>query len=136
MGTIRSFRDLEAWQAAMDLVMTTYAIVKELPAAERFELGAQLRRAAVSVPSNIAEGNACGPRRRYLNHLRIAIGSLAELDTQLDIATRLQFLPPSGTVRAQQQVNTTARLLHGLVRSLRMPRYEASCASSRNPPVP
>jgi four helix bundle protein len=136
MGTIRSFRDLEAWQTAMELVMTTYAIVKDLPTAERFELGAQLRRAAVSVPSNIAEGNACGPRKRYLNHLRIAIGSLAELDTQLEIASRLEFLPPSGTIRAQQQVTTTARLLHGLVRSLRVPRSESSSASGRKPPVP
>ncbi|MDQ3347441.1 MAG: four helix bundle protein [Acidobacteriota bacterium] len=60
----------------MDLALTTYALVRKLPAAERFELGAQLRRAAISIPSNIAEGNACGPRRRYLNHLRIAIGRI------------------------------------------------------------
>jgi four helix bundle protein len=121
MGTIRSFRDLEAWKTAMDLVLTTYTLAKKLPAAERFELGAQLRRAAVSIPSNIAEGNACGPRRRYLNHLRIAIGSLAELDTQLEIAGRLELLPASDTVVAKQQLATTARLLHGLVRSLRIP---------------
>jgi four helix bundle protein len=118
MGPIQSFRDLEAWKVAMDLVLTTYALVKKLPATERFELGRQLRRAAISIPSNIAEGNACGPRRKYLNHLRIAIGSLAELDTQLELAARLQLLAASDTAAAKQQLATTARLLHGLVRSL------------------
>lgn len=98
MGTIQSFRDLDAWKTAMDLVLTTYALVKKLPAAERFELGAQLRRAAISIPSNIAEGHACGPRRRYLNHVRIALGSLAELDTQIEIAGRLQLLSAGDTV--------------------------------------
>jgi four helix bundle protein len=120
MGAIQSFRDLEAWKSAMDLVLTTYALVKKLPATERFELGTQLRRAAVSIPSNIAEGNACGPRRRYLNHLRIAIGSLAELETQLELAARLRLLAASDTVVAKQQLATTARLLYGLVRSLRI----------------
>jgi four helix bundle protein len=128
MGTIQSFRDLEAWKAAMELVLTTYALVKKLPVTERFELGTQLRRAAVSIPSNIAEGNACGPRRRYLNHLRIAIGSLAELDTQLELAARLRLLAPSDTIVAKQQLAATARLLHGLVRSLRV--------QSLDPPAP
>src|SRR3954447_17293151 len=89
---IRSFRDLRAWNAAMELVLTTYKLAAKLPPAERFALGAQLRRSAVSIPSNIAEGHAGGPRRRYLHHVRIAMGSLAELDTQLEIARRLQFL--------------------------------------------
>ena len=117
--TIRSFRDLRVWNGAMDLVLATYRLVAKLPAAERFELGAQLRRAAVSVPSNIAEGHAGGPRGRYLNHVRIAIGSLAELDTQLEIARRLGFLTEDDLVPARGQLARTGQLLHSLARSLR-----------------
>jgi four helix bundle protein len=119
MATIRSFRDLLVWNAAMDLVLTTYSLVAKLPTTERFELGAQLRRSAVSVASNIAEGHAGGPRLRYLNHARIAAGSLAELDTQFEIARRLNFLSPVDLTTVEQQVARTGQLLYGLIRSLR-----------------
>lgn len=115
---IRSFRDLHAWNAGMDLVLTTYALAARLPSAERFELGAQLRRAAVSVPSNVAEGHGGGARQRYLNHVRIALGSLAELDTQLELARRLGYLTPNNLVPAERQLARTGQLLHGLARSL------------------
>lgn len=124
---IRSFRDLHARNAAMDLVSTTYALAAKLPSAERFELGAQLRRAAVSVPSNIAEGHGGAARQRYLNHVRIALGSLAELDTQLELARRLGYLTPDDLVPAEQQLARTGQLLHGLARSLQARlREEAS----------
>jgi four helix bundle protein len=93
--TIRSFRDLDAWKAAMELSCSAYDIAGQLPATERFELASQIRRAAVSIPSNIAEGHACGLRNRYRNHVRIAAGSLAELATQMEIA-RLQGYIVSG----------------------------------------
>jgi four helix bundle protein len=64
MATIQSFRDLLVWNAAMDLVLVTYSLAAKLPVTERFVLGSQLRRAAVSIPSNIAEGHASGPGRR------------------------------------------------------------------------
>jgi four helix bundle protein len=115
---IRSFRDLRAWNAAMDLVLTTYGLVTKLPAAERFALADQLRRAAVSIPSNIAEGHAGGPRRRYLHHVRIAIGSLAEVDTQLELARRLQFLTADDLSVAGKQLTLTGQLLHALARAL------------------
>jgi four helix bundle protein len=118
MATIQSFRDLHAWSAAVDLVLTTYALVAKLPATERFELGAQPRRSAVSITSNIAEGHAGGSRLRYLNHARIAAGSLAELDTQFESARRVHFLSADDLAVAQQQVTRTGQLLHGLIRSL------------------
>ena len=93
MDKILSFRDLDAWKAAMDLVVSAYLVAGRLPATERFELAAQMRRAAVSIPSNIAEGHASGPGGRYRHHVRIALGSLAELDTQLELAVRLRFCP-------------------------------------------
>ena len=118
MAGIKSFRDLLAWNAAMDLVVTAYELAEKLPRSERFGLGPQIRRAAVSIPSNVAEGHAAGARQRYLNHVRIAVGSLAELDTQIDIATRLAFLSAEDVGIAAQQLTRTGQLLHGLARSL------------------
>lgn len=89
MNEIRNHRDLEAWRLAMDVVMETYELTECFPAKEIYGLQSQMRRAAVSVPSNIAEGQA-RPLRASLNHLSIALGSLAELDTQLEIAIRRQ----------------------------------------------
>jgi four helix bundle protein len=103
----------------MDLVLTTYSLAAKLPPAERFALGAQLRRSAISIPSNIAEGHAGGPRRRYLHHVRIAVGSLAELDTQLEIARRLQFLTADDMAIVRQQLTLTGQLLHALAHALR-----------------
>jgi four helix bundle protein len=118
MAGIKSFRDLLAWNAAMDLVITAYDLAGKLPRSERFELGAQIRRAALSIPSNIAEGHAAGARQRYLNHVRIAVGSLAELDTQVDIATRLAFVTAEDVAVTAQQLTRTGQLLHGLARAL------------------
>jgi four helix bundle protein len=102
----------------MDLVLTTYALASKLPDSERFGIGGQLRRAAISIPSNIAEGHAAGPRRRYLHHVRIAVGSLAELDTQLELAHRLSFLSSHDVALARQQLARLGQLLHALVRAL------------------
>jgi four helix bundle protein len=126
MAPIQSFRDLLAWNAAMDLVLTTYAVAARLPASERFVLGTQLRRTALSIPSNVAEGHASGPGRRYLNHVRIAIGSWAELDTQFEVARRLHLLSPEDTTNLEQHLTRTGQLLHGLARSLRKAEAQTS----------
>jgi four helix bundle protein len=118
MAQIVSFRDLDAWKAAMDLVVSAYEVAYRLPANERVELSAQIRRAAVSVPSNIAEGQASGPGARYRHHVRIAIGSLAELETQLEIAMRLNLVSGDAHRAISDQVARTGKLLHGLARSL------------------
>src|SRR6266542_3074475 len=120
MGAILSFRDLDAWTAAMDLVVLAYDACKRLPRTEQFGLISQIQRAAVSVPSNIAEGHASGPGARYRYHVRTALGSLAELDTQLELAQRLRYLSSADLATTEQQLTKARQLLHGLNRSLRL----------------
>jgi len=119
MDKILSFRDLDVWNAAMDLVMSAYLVAGKLPTSQQYELAVQMRRAAVSIPSNIAEGHASGPGGRYRHHVRIAIGSLAELDTQLELALRLRFVQQEALATVTQQLTRTRQLLHGLARSQR-----------------
>ena len=118
MTTVVSFRDLDAWQAGMDLVLGTYELCRRFPADERYELVRQMRRAAVSIPSNIAEGHANGPGLRYRNHVRIALGSLGELATQLEIALRVGYVDREAAAEVAAELTRTRQLLHGLRRSL------------------
>jgi four helix bundle protein len=91
-ATITKFRDLEVWQRAMDLVDLVYAATKSMPR-EEFDLRKQIRRAAVSIPSNIAEGYRRKKKRpAYQNHVSIALGSQGELETQVEIAKRNSFI--------------------------------------------
>jgi len=89
---IRSFRDLEVWQQGMGLVRETYRFTGGLPKDEEFGLAAQMRRAAVSLPSNIAEGFRRRSRREFAQFLHVALGSAAELETQLELCTQLHGL--------------------------------------------
>ena len=127
MAAIVSYRDLEAWKAAMKLLLATYGVARQLPQTERFELSAQMRRAAVSVPSNIAEGQATGPGGRYRHHVRIALGSLAELDTELEPVRRLEYSSEEALRVVAEHLAQTGRLLHGLDRSLRRRHFAISC---------
>jgi four helix bundle protein len=88
---IRSFRDLVVWQKAMKLVELVYAITKHFPSDERYALTSQLRRASISVPSNIAEGYGRHSTADYIRFLQIALGSAYELETQLELSVRLQL---------------------------------------------
>jgi four helix bundle protein len=119
MSQIRTFRD-HTWQAAMRLAVHVYSIAKQLPATERFELAAQMRRAAVSVPSNVAEGQAFGRGGRSRHHVRIALGSWAELASHLELVKSPRLLEPSRLVELEAQLDKTGQLLHGLLRSLRV----------------
>jgi len=89
---LKSFRDLRVWQLAMELVEITYRLTKNFPKNEMYGLTSQIQRAAVSVPSNIAEGHTREHTREFLHHLSIAQASLAELETQLEIGARLKYL--------------------------------------------
>lgn len=117
-GGVKSYRDLLVWQEAMALAEAVYRFVEQLPSSERYELAAQLRRAAVSVPSNIAEGNGRGRSPSYANFLKIARGSLREIETQLLLAARLNLVAPSSTSPVLEQCDKVGRLLHGLLRSV------------------
>jgi four helix bundle protein len=89
----RSYKDLEVWQVAVELVKSIYEITEKFPWVERFELTQQIRRAAVSIPSNIAEGQFRNSSREFKPFLSIALGSAAELETQLIIANDINYLP-------------------------------------------
>jgi four helix bundle protein len=112
----RPHERLDAWRDAMDLVATVYAFSNTLPDCERFGLIAQIRRAAVSVPSNIAEGAARRSSQEYLRFLSIARGSLAELDTQLQIAVRLGYPKPDAAV--DPLLDKTFSKLNALIRAI------------------
>jgi four helix bundle protein len=88
-GGIRDYRDLIVWQEAMDIAEKVYSLTRGFPREEQFGLVSQMRRAAVSIPSNIAEGFGRAQRRTFVQYLRIAQGSLKELETQVQLAARL-----------------------------------------------
>jgi four helix bundle protein len=113
-----SYRDLIAWQKAMELVAVIYDATEGFPAHEQFGLASQLRRAAVSVPSNIAEGKAHHSNRDFVRFLRHAHGSLAEIETQVLIAQQRQYLPATTTAKLAQQLDELGRILSGLISSL------------------
>ena len=122
MGNIRTYRDLIAWQKAMDVACHVYAVTERMPSSEQFGLTNQMRRAAVSIPSNIAEGYARQSLLDYLKFLRVARGSLAELSTQLELAQRLQMLVRNETL--WELLNEEDRVLQGLIRSLEAKRKQ------------
>ena len=124
MKNILSYRDLEVWQFGMDLVVEVYRATEGFPSSERFGLVSQMRRASVSIPSNIAEGHG---RRdgAYLNHVRIAIGSQAELSTEIEAAERLSFLRAERARVLQQRITDIRKMLCGLRGSLERRRVVA-----------
>ena len=124
MGEIKTFRDLIAWQKAMLLAKEVYKATSMMPDSERFGLTAQIRRAAVSIPSNIAEGYARQSLPDYVRFLKIARGSLAELQTQLLLARDLGFLNPQTEMNSL--LDETDRVLQGLIRSLSKSPLEPS----------
>jgi four helix bundle protein len=120
MPATNSFRDLEVWREAMLLVEDVYRLSRKFPADERFGLTAQVRRAAVSVPSNIGEGGRRKRRKAHLNHLDIALGSQAEVDVQLEIARRLSFISDVEHSTVSSRVDRVGRMLNGLIESLQL----------------
>jgi four helix bundle protein len=121
---VKSFRDLQVWQKAMDLADAIYTVTAAFPRNEVFGLASQLRRAAVSIPSNVAEGRAIGGGR-FLHHLRIAIGSEAEVQTQIELAARRSYITPEQARRLLDDASEVGRMLHGLLNSLEAARSRA-----------
>jgi four helix bundle protein len=113
---IKTFRDLIAWQKAMQLAKVAYKATSQMPESERFGLTAQIRRAAVSMPSNIAEGHGRQSLPDYIRFLKMARGSLMERHTQLLLGEELGFLQPGGDTI--DLLAETDRVLQGLIRSL------------------
>ncbi len=115
---IRSYRDLIAWQKGVELCKQVYSVSALFPDAERFGLTAQVRRAAVSVPSNIAEGYGRRRRQDYVRFLDMALGSAYEVETQLILARELGFVETGDVGPCMDLVQEVGRVLFGLARSL------------------
>jgi four helix bundle protein len=114
----KTYRDLLVWQQSMVLVEDVYNLCASLPADERFGLSAQLKRAAVSIPSNIGEGARRKRPAVFRYHLEVALGSQAEVEVQVEVAKRLGFIDATVHDRVQQRVNSVGRLLNKLLDSV------------------
>jgi four helix bundle protein len=113
----KHFKDLIVWQKSMQVVKDVYVLTSEFPGTERYSLSDQMRRAAVSVPSNIAEGQAYQSSRDFLRFLHHSRGSLAELETQVLIAHSLNYISDSRAKTVLDAIDEVSRMLSGLMRS-------------------
>ncbi|MFQ5586379.1 MAG: four helix bundle protein [Thermodesulfobacteriota bacterium] len=125
--TIQTYRDLEVWQEAMSLTTEVYHLTRSYPREETYGLTSQTQRAAVSVPANIAEGHSRKSRKEFHHHVSIARGSLAELETHLLLAHRLEYLTRQEMEKVWEMAQRVGRLVNGLLRSLK---------ETDRPPIP
>ncbi len=115
---VNSFRDLRVWQAGMDLVELVYRLTENFPTKEIYGLTGQMRRCAVSIPSNIAEGHTREHSKEYLHHISMAQASLAELQTQSEIAGRLKYLSQEQVKAGLEQMTSLSKQLYALRNAL------------------
>jgi four helix bundle protein len=121
VSMVTSFRDLRVWQKAMDLADAVYTATAQFPRDEVFGLTSQVRRAAVSIASNIAEGRAIGGGR-FLHHIRVAIGSEAEVETQIELAVRRSYISAQRAQAILEDAAEVRRMLHKMHRTLKARR--------------
>jgi four helix bundle protein len=117
--SIHSYRDLEVWRRGIDLVERVYKLTQSFPPEEKYGLTSQLRRAAVAISSNIAEGWGRDSTKDYVHFVRIARSSLLEIETQLIIAHRLGYLNEDALKALLQETEAESKMLLSLIRSLR-----------------
>ncbi|MDH3944645.1 MAG: four helix bundle protein [Anaerolineae bacterium] len=113
-----NYRDLQVWQRGIALVKQIYLLTETFPTHEKYGLSSQIQRAAVSVPSNIAEGHARGSTPEFRRFIQISLGSLAEIDTQLEIAIQLTYIKQDNASPVIQLVIELRKMLFGLINSL------------------
>jgi four helix bundle protein len=123
-SAVRSYEDLVVWQKAMELVAEVYRATSQFPREEVYGLTSQLRRSAVSIPSNIAEGQGRATKGEFVQFLAHARGSLYELKTQVLIAGKLGYLSPDNESRLGSQSDEVGRILNGLLSSLRVASHK------------
>jgi len=128
---VRSYRDLDVWKVAMELVLSCYRVANGLPGIERYGLASQIRRASVSITANIAEGHGRDYTGDYLRHVSIAKGSLTELETELLIAQRLEYVTADTIQEALQLAASVGKMLRRLSE-----RLSARRTLNRRIPVP
>ena len=122
-------KKLDVWNCALDLVLAIYKLTAGFPKEERFCLTEQIRRASLSIPSNVAEGAARQTKKEFVQHLHIAQGSLSELDTQLELAKRLKYLQVGHWAKLDQELQRIDKMLSGLIRHLKNTRSKSSGSS-------
>jgi four helix bundle protein len=115
---VPGYRDLKAWQIAVDLAEDVYSVSEDWPVREQFGLTSQERRAAVSVPPNIAEGQGRVGRKEFRHHLSIAYGSLCELETLIHLARRRGYCGGDAEAKIMSKSDETGRIIRGLLKSL------------------
>ena len=118
METVNSYRDLKVWQRAMDLAVLVYDLTRDFPKDEQFGLTSQARRASVSIAANIAEGYGRSSKGSYLHFLRIAQGSLKEIETHLILATRLRICTEDASAPILSETDELGRMLRALIARL------------------
>jgi four helix bundle protein len=129
---LKSYRDLLVWQKGIDLVVVSYRATASFPKSETYGLISQIRRAATSIPANIAEGYGRGSRKEYLQFLMVAQGSLKELETHFIVSEKLSYLSAAQKDRLLSQSDELGRMLGSLIRKLKT----SSSASTPYPPPP
>ena len=117
--SVESYRDLKVWQRSMKLVEQGYTLTEPFPASEKYGLTSQLRRAAVSIPSNIAEGWGHSSQKQYIHFLELARSSLFEIETQIRIANRLGYVNADERDQLLSETDAQSKMLLSLMRSLR-----------------
>jgi four helix bundle protein len=113
-----AFTELKVWQLSMSLAESIYALTAGFPRGELYGLTSQMRRASISIPSNIAEGYGREQRGYIINFLRVALGSCRELETQLKLSVRLKFCSEEISLTARAQCDEVGKMLRGLIRSV------------------
>lgn len=116
MDKIKNFRDLKIWQSGMEIVIIIYTLTSKYPKEELFSLVSQMRRAAVSMPSNIAEGFARQHNKEYVQFLYISLGSAAELETQIEISCKLNYISESDKNELIEMIKTFSRMTASLIK--------------------
>ena len=114
--TLQTHKDLKVWQESKDLVTHIYDLTSKFPKEEIYSITAQIKRAAISIPSNIAEGAARDSNKEYIHFLYNSLGSVAELDTQLLIAKDLNFLNEKDFNEISEKLNSIGKMLSGLIK--------------------
>jgi four helix bundle protein len=117
--SINSYRDLKVWQLSLFLAKQLYTLTKDFPRSEIYGLSSHIQRAAVSIPSNIAEGHARDSTQEFLRFIVIALGSLAELETQLILAEQLEYIDTFKLQETLAKTDEIQRMLRGLQKSLK-----------------
>lgn len=129
MNTIHTYRDLTVWQKSMNLVVLIYELTEKFPQEEIYGLTSQIRRSAVSIPSNIAEGRQRGSKRDFLRFLRIAQASASELETQIEIAKQLPNTSKIDYAEAESLLTEVLKMLYVMLRNMKSAHKKASVAN-------